>query len=77
MSAHRHRAIKNETQMRGFTGCAAPYNCNPASHGSALYVDHCRCGATRRTNVNQGFHESAGWVVACEDRACQCACHRA
>jgi hypothetical protein len=37
-------------------------NQNPAAHGNICVVDTCRCGAQRRTNVNQIHVERGPWT---------------
>ena len=59
MTKHRHRAVRTET--RPFAGPVTT-PANPAAHGNVCYVDHCRCGATKRRNVNQTHKECGPWV---------------
>jgi hypothetical protein len=35
---------------------------NPAAHGNVCIVATCRCGAARRSNVNQRHAERGPWV---------------
>lgn len=33
------------------------------AHGGITTIEHCRCTAIRRTNSNQGFSETSGWMI--------------
>lgn len=48
---HVHRALSGEHRTYTYGGCVNPDNCNPRAHGECLWIDVCRCGATRKTNV--------------------------
>jgi hypothetical protein len=56
--AHRHRP--KTTATVGYTGPVA-WPEHPAAHGNICVVDTCRCGAQRRTNINQSFVERGPW----------------
>lgn len=58
---HHHRARRDGKGPGGYTGCVAPYNCDPSSHGAVTYIERCACGATRAVNVNQRFVERGPW----------------
>ena len=58
---HKHRAIKGKTRTTCFFGCVGGDRCNPAAHGNATYVDHCKCGARREWNVNGSHDERGAW----------------
>jgi hypothetical protein len=63
MAKHAHRKV-NESRIKCWTGCVAhgSGDCG-AAHGGVVYVDACRCGATRETEVN-GCHRARGpWIV--------------
>lgn len=56
---HAHKA--ETTTDRPFAGAVAPAE-NRAAHGNICRVEVCRCGATRRTNVNGVHREGGPWV---------------
>ena len=59
---HRHRAIRAQRQMRGYSSPVRNDNRqDPRAHGWVEYRDLCRCGAMRRSNVNQCFEEVGPW----------------
>ena len=65
--AHHHK-VKTSID-RGFNGPVTTetdgrYAQNPAAHGNITRIDACACGATRRTNINQGYREYGRWVEA-------------
>lgn len=56
---HKHRMSTTKT---------GPYFCaaegakqNPAAHGGTQTVEHCECGAWRRTNSNGRHEERGSW----------------
>ena len=55
---HRHSVAQEETQP--FSGPVADRQ-NPAAHGNVCYIQHCKCGATRKTNVNGANVERGRW----------------
>lgn len=57
---HIHRAW-GESRTEPFFGPVGRDE-NPAAHGGVCEVETCRCGATRRTNVNQQHVERGQWV---------------
>ena len=60
---HTHRTVK--TLTRGYRGTVAnPKKMNPAAAGGVLFIDVCRCGATKETNSNGRHVERGGWVDA-------------
>jgi hypothetical protein len=59
---HQHRAVPNRREIRGYTGSVSREE-EPRAHGGVCVVDHCRCGAVRRTNENQCWMERGEWVV--------------
>lgn len=60
MAKHTHRTIKSEDFA--FSGPVAQ-PANQAAHGNICRVDTCRCGATRRTNINQRHIERGQWTM--------------
>jgi len=60
---HTHRTKASET--RAFTGpVASGGRENRAAHGGYCRHEECRCGATRRVNVNGQHVERGPWVSA-------------
>lgn len=57
---HQHRVSKTET--RPFMGAVGTKQ-NPAAHGGVCEVSTCKCGATRRTNVNGRHIERGYWTL--------------
>lgn len=57
---HRHPTI-----TRPFFGPVAARQ-NPAAHGGCCEIARCRCGATRRTNVNGRHVERGPWILPTE-----------
>ncbi len=60
MKQHRHRVESEKT--RCYLGpvtseTSGRYRQNPAAHGWVTYISYCRCGATRKDNVNGGHIE--------------------
>ena len=67
---HQHKAKTSKDY--GFNGpvtseVSGYYAQNPAAHGNICRVDTCRCGAIRRTNINQGHVERGRWIMPEED----------
>lgn len=67
MKAHRHRAIPGACKTRAWMYCVTPYECaaNPArqsAHGNIVWLDVCRCGASRMTEVNSGRRNIGAWT---------------
>jgi hypothetical protein len=58
MKRHAHRAIPSRSRTVGYTH-PVRFPENRAAHGNVCHHDVCRCGATRRTNVN-GLHVERG-----------------
>jgi hypothetical protein len=58
---HQHRAATSID--RCFAGPVAERE-NPAAHGNIVQIDTCRCGAERRTNINQQHIERGAWSEA-------------
>lgn len=67
MSTHRHRPAPTQGRLRAFTGCVAPFRCEPVAHGNVTYRDVCACGATRDTNSNAGHSERSPWQERTDD----------
>ena len=63
---HTHRI--ETTQDRPFTGPVVfePAKQKPAAHGNITRIDVCKCGATRRTNINGRATERGPWITANE-----------
>ena len=60
---HRHK----NTQERGYV---APVSIceNPSAHGWMCIVETClKCGAVRKTNINQRHTETSGWIPVGRD----------
>jgi hypothetical protein len=48
---------------RPFSGCVAPRDCDPRSHGGVAFQETCvTCGAERAVNSNGGILESSPWA---------------
>jgi hypothetical protein len=60
-STHRHSVFSSVD--RGFTD-AVSRDENRAAHGNICVIDTCKCGATRRINVNGTHIERGAWIVA-------------
>jgi len=61
MKHHTHRV--DTTIIRPFLGSvAAPPK--PEAHGNICQIDRCKCGATRRTNINGQYSERGKWLAA-------------
>lgn len=60
MTTHKHRAVPRLRRTTPFFG-AVRSRPNPKAHGSICHVDHCSCGATRKTNYNAGALEMGAW----------------
>lgn len=58
---HAHRANTKKRETLAYTGPVA-HPTNPEAHGGTCVVDHCSCGATRRTNRNGRAREIGEWV---------------
>jgi hypothetical protein len=63
---HIHRAIPAKQKMRGWMYCVTPDACaaNPrreTAHGNVVFVDRCRCGATREMESNCGRQNYGPW----------------
>lgn len=61
--SHRHRAKPALAKVRGYSGPIQGARENRAAHGNVQVIDTCSCGATRRTNVNQGHVERGPWEI--------------
>ena len=61
-TTHRHRPTHaiSELAPAPYTG-PVRWPGNPAAHGGVSYWQVCRCGATRRTNINGPAHEVGAW----------------
>ncbi len=61
-TTHRHRPTCSISDLTPgpYLG-AVRWPGNPVAHGGVSYVQHCRCGATRRTNVNGSAREVGAW----------------
>ena len=63
---HTHKAIPTKQKLRPWTHCVTPAECaaNPrreVAHGNVIYLDHCRCGATREMESNGGRRNYGPW----------------
>jgi len=56
--SHSHRTHK--VTVRPFSGPVSKY-ANEAAHGGTCEVHTCRCGATRKVNVNGRHIERGDW----------------
>ncbi len=66
MSTHKHRKQAGMGKVRSWQGCVAAGPCSGKAHGAYVFVDYCKCGAYRRTEVN-GVHEVKGpWLPAAQ-----------
>ena len=59
---HKHRPSSRRTVP--FAGAVNTSRPNPRAHGNVTEIATCRCGATRRTNRNQGWVEYGEWADA-------------
>jgi hypothetical protein len=57
---HTHRAVR--TEERSYRGPVGRTEV-PQAHGGVCRVAHCRCGAVRESNHNQGHSEYGPWEV--------------
>lgn len=57
---HKHRANSQKRSTEDYTGPVAKPG-KSAAHGGVCYVDHCECGATRRTNQKGNQEERGPW----------------
>lgn len=55
---HKH-AVETSREVAFSGPVASPQN--PAAHGNICIIEVCRCGATRRKNVNQDYLEVGAW----------------
>lgn len=62
MKKHMHRA--HVTATRPYSG-PVKWKANPAAHGNVVEIATCRCGAERRTNINQQHVERGPWMMPC------------
>jgi len=61
MKTHTHKAKTRRIVGFSHCVCVAPRRCDGRAHGGLTEIARCRCGAERRTNVNQGFRERGEW----------------
>ena len=61
---HKHRAT--DSIDRPFEGPVRTPE-NRAAHGNITRTETCRCGATRRTNINQGYMGRGPWIEPASD----------
>lgn len=47
--------------MYGYRGPIWGATPEPRAHGGVMYLDECRCGATRARNSNWTFEERGPW----------------
>lgn len=62
MPTHTHRHRPAHSVDRPYSGPVASPE-NPAAHGNIVRIDTCRCGAQRRSNINQTHVERGPWVT--------------
>jgi hypothetical protein len=48
---------------RGWSGCVVATLHDSAAHGATTAEEHCRCGARRVSERNQGYRSSTGWIA--------------
>lgn len=58
-TTHKHKAA--DSRDVAFSGPVSIDRENPAAHGNITQIDRCRCGAERRTNINQHHVERGEW----------------
>lgn len=59
---HKHMSRSSKALIFPFRwGCAIADNCNPEAHEGLTHLQLCRCGATRRINVNGKYVEYGRW----------------
>lgn len=63
---HKHRAAWVEGAP--FAGPVSRTGQNRMAHGNVVRIEHCECGASRRTNVNGPHREYGDWVDWRADR---------
>lgn len=54
-----HISFRSET--RAFSGPIHGADYNRAAHGNVCITEHCRCGATRTSNLNGAHQEVGEW----------------
>jgi len=62
-SRHIHRANPKRAETIPFWGPINAAEQNEAAHGNITAIDYCRCGATKRTNINGRHLERGKWEV--------------
>ena len=58
---HKHRAVTKKRETVAYSGPVATPS-NPAAHGGECVIEHCSCGATKRTNRHGKHSERGDWV---------------
>jgi hypothetical protein len=62
MSKHRHRPVRRE--IRGFVGpIEGARRQDRRAHGNVTFVWHCKCGATKKANINGQWAEVGRWIA--------------
>lgn len=59
---HTHRAVPEKARDFAFIGPVRQPQ-NQAAHGNICRHDVCKCGATRKTNINMRHIERGAWTV--------------
>jgi hypothetical protein len=59
-AVHKHRTAS--TFERCWSSCVVATLHDPAAHGNITTEEHCRCGARRFSERNQGYRSSGTWT---------------
>lgn len=67
---HTHKAITAKRQTYGWTYCVNSDRCHgdSSAHGGVMFIDHCTCGAVRRTESNGTAKVYGIWTGGKYDR---------
>jgi hypothetical protein len=73
---HQHKPIASMSKDRAWTDCITPDQCNAypprrEAHGHTVRIDHCACGATRRSEINLHRTNYGPWMERDEDALCR------
>jgi hypothetical protein len=58
----RHPRSRRTSATVGYTGCVAPYDCEPRCHVAVVHIERCECGKVKRTASNGRYSETSGWA---------------
>ena len=57
---HRHRPMTE--RMSGWSRCVDPYRCDGRAHGNVVWLQVCRCGASRQIEINGRWSVTSHWT---------------